>query len=372
MKDLARKSLQKIKIYKPGKHIEEVKRQLGLKDIMKLSSNENPLAPPHNVIASIINASKTINRYPDYECFYLKRELAKRFSLSHEDFVIGNGSDEIILLALRAFLEEGDEVLIAKPSFLIYEIASRISGARVKIIPLRNYRYNLSAMKKAITRKTKIVFIANPNNPTGTYVTKNEVDKFMSGLDERIIVFFDEAYYEFAEDLDDYPDTLKFLNNLKNRIIITRTFSKAYGLAGIRVGYGIADRELVEYMSNVREPFSVNSLAQAAAMAALKEGDYVKKTMRMAREGKRYLCREFDKMEIKHIPSATNFILFKIKGASMIFKGLIKGGIIVRDMAPWGLEGFLRVSVGTMSENRRFIRVLKIVIRILGERGLLK
>jgi len=362
MVKLTKKHLLKIKTYKPGKPIEEVKRELGLKEAIKLASNENALPPSRRVLSSIIRTAGRLNRYPDSDCFYLKRELAKRFRLSPSNFIIGNGSDEIITFCVRTFLKKGEEVIIAKPTFLVYDIVSRVENARIRHVPLRDYRYDLDAMKRAVTKKTKIIFVANPDNPTGTYVTKAEVDRFMSGLRKDIVVFFDEAYYEFAKDLRNYPNTLKFLKNKRN-VIITRSFSKIYSLAGLRIGYGIADKGMIEDMGKVREPFNVNSLAQEAAIASLKDDDFVLKTKRLTEEGKNFLYDQLDCMGIMYIPSATNFILLNIgKAAPKIYNRLLKKGIIVRNMQGWGLSDFLRVTVGTKIENKKFIKALEEVL----------
>ncbi|NQT06849.1 MAG: histidinol-phosphate transaminase [Candidatus Omnitrophica bacterium] len=365
MKRLAKSHLNKIKPYKPGKPIEELKRQLGLKDAIKMASNENALSPSSRVISSIAKAARDLNRYPDGGSFYLKKELAKRFRISPDNFIIGNGSDEVIVFAVRTFLKSGDEVIIAKPTFLVYDIASRVEGIRVKHVPLRDYRYDLESMRKAITKKTRMIFIANPDNPTGTYVTRKEVERFMSGLRRDIIVVFDEAYYEFASERSDYPRTMRYFKKERN-VIILRTFSKIYSLAGLRVGYGIARRDLIESMNKVREPFNVNSLAQTAAIAAMYDEGFVKKTKRLIKMGKSYLYSELDIMGIMYIPSATNFILMEIgPDAPVIYKKLLKKGIIVRNMEAWGLSGFLRVTIGTDRENRRFIKALSDIWRQL-------
>ena len=359
MKSLAKKHLLKVKAYKPGRPIEEVKRELGLKQAIKLASNENAFPPSVKVISAIKRAAKSINRYPDGGSFYLKKELARRFGLSPDNFIIGNGSDEVIIFAVRTFLKKGDEVIIAKPTFLIYGIAAMVEGIKIKYVPLKDYTYDLEAMKQAVTKNTRMVFIANPDNPTGTYVTKDQVNTFMKGLRRDIIVFFDEAYYEFAKVRRDYPDTLKYMKGGRN-VIITRSFSKAYSLAGLRIGYGIASKEGIECLARVREPFNVNSIAQAAALAALKDAAFIKKTRSAIRRGRRFIYSRLDKMGIEYIPSVTNFILLKVgKDAPKIYRKLLRRGIIVRNMQAWGLNNFLRVTIGTMRENKLFIEALR-------------
>lgn len=362
MRQLAKKHILGIKPYKPGKPIEELKRELGLKRVIKLASNENALKPSDRVISRITRSLKGLNRYPDSGCFYLKRKLAKRFRLRPENFIIGNGSDEIIVFAVRAFVRPDEEVIIARPTFLIYEIASKVENVKIRYIPLRNFRYDLASMKKAITKKTKLIFIANPDNPTGTYVTAREIEEFMTGLRKGLIVFFDEAYYEFAKESRDYPRTLRFLKTRDT--IITRSFSKIYSLAGLRIGYGMAGSELIDAMERVREPFNVNSLAQAAGLAALDDKEHLIRSVRMAGAGKKFLYNELDRLDIAYIPSATNFVLIKIgKGAGRIYRSLLKKGVIVRYMAGWGLADFIRVTCGTMEENKIFIRALKNIYR---------
>jgi len=353
-----RKHIWQVKPYKPGKPIEEVQRELGLKDIIKLASNENPLGPSPKALEAIKAYLPKINRYPESNCFYLKRALAKHFNLTPANFIIGNGSDEIIVLALRTFINPGDEVIVATPTFLIYEIQSQACGARIVSVPLKDFRYDLRKMKKAITRRTKIVFIANPDNPAGTYVNEDKVKEFMNGIPKKTLVFFDEAYFEFAKNSRDYPNTLKFLRN--RNVIITRSFSKAYGLAGIRVGYGISSPEIINYLERIREPFNVNTLAQVAATVALKDKSFLRRTIKITEEGKKILYRQFDKLGLRYIPSATNFILVDVdRDGVKVFRSLLKEGIIVREMKPWGLDNFIRVTVGTAKENKRFIKALK-------------
>ncbi len=358
---LAKRHLSKIRTYKPGKPIEEVKRQLKLKSVIKLASNENALAPSRRVLFSIRKAAKSLNRYPDGSSFYLKRELARRFRLKADNFIIGNGSDEVITFAIRAFMNKGDEVIIAKPTFLIYGLVAKIENVKARYIPLKNYKYDLASMKAAVTKKTKLIFIANPDNPTGSYVTTRELNNFVKGLRKDIILFIDEAYYEFARVRKDYPETLKILKRRGN-VIITRSFSKAYSLAGLRIGYGISSSNLIEAMGKVREPFNVNSLAQSAALAALGDKRTIKKAQGLVKKGKALLYSEFNKVGIRYVPSATNFILFKISDSIRIYKKLLKKGVIVREMSGWGLIGFLRVTIGTMKENRRFIKTLREIL----------
>jgi len=358
---LARKNILKLKPYIPGKPVEELKREFCLKSAIKLASNENSLGPSPKAIKAIKDGLGSINRYPDGGCFYLKKALARKLNLKPENLTFGCGSDEIIVLAIRAFVEKSDEVIIAKPTFLIYELASRIAAAKIKFVPLKNFRYDLKAIKKAITQETKLIFIANPDNPTGSYVNKKEVAEFMRGVPSRVIVYFDEAYYELA-DRKDFPNTLKYLKS--DNVIISRTFSKAYGLSGLRVGYGMAKRDIIRCLDKVREPFNVNSLGQIGALAALDDSAHLKRTRRLLKEGKAYLYENLQSLGFNCLDSATNFILFKAgAGAGKIYQKLLRKGVIVRNMRAWGMDKFIRVTVGTMPENRRFIKALKEILQ---------
>ncbi len=360
-KPLARKILSGVTPYSPGKPIEEVQRELGIPKAMKLASNENALGPSPKALEAIRAALGNLHRYPDSHSFYLVRAIASARGVAPEQVIVGNGSDEIITLAARAFIEPGEEVVIAEPTFLIYKIASQLAQAKIRTVPLKNFRYDLGAMKQAVTSRTKIVFIANPDNPTGSYATRPEVEAFLEDLPEGVIVFFDEAYAELV-DAPDYPDSRAYL--MKHPVIITRTFSKAYGLSGIRVGYGIASKELIEPMQKVREPFNVNSLAQAAALAALEDKQHLENTRRLLREQKPVIYQALEELGLSAVPSATNFILFRVgPRAPQVVQSLLKRGIIVRDMRAWNLAEYIRVTVGLPEENSAFVGALKEVLR---------
>lgn len=358
MKKIVRKNILKIKPYVPGRPIEEVQRELGLSDVVKLASNENPFGPSPMVLDTIREKSKDINRYPDGNCFYLRQELSRRLSVAANQLIFGNGSDEIIVMATRAFLEKGDEVVAARPSFLIYEIASQLADAKVKFVPLKNFRYDLQGMKKAVTKKTKIIFIGNPDNPAGTYINQDQVKDFLASIRKDVLVFFDEAYYEFVSRRD-YPYTIALLKSYKN-ILITRTFSKIYGLAGLRIGYGIANPEMIDLLERVRDPFNVNSLAQAAALAALKDESYYRRMLALIEGQRGYLYDSLRSLKLSFIDTVTNFIPINVKkDASEFARKLMKKGVIVRDMGAWGLKTYIRVTIGNEEENRKFINALK-------------
>jgi len=353
----AREVVKRLQAYRPGTPIEEAKRELKLKSIVKLASNENALGPSPKALAALRKNVGELHRYPDATCAELKVRLAERFRLDPSWFIIGNGSDELIVLTLRAFVDPGEEVIVAEPTFLIYAIQAKACGARVITVPMTRLRYDLIRMRKAISSHTKLVFIANPDNPTGTYVTRRELEAFLRDLPSHVIVFIDEAYYEFVE-ARDYPQTIRHLKTAP--LIITHSFSKAYGLAGLRIGYGIANPSLIRAMDAVREPFNVNRLAQAAACAALEDGAFLARTRRMVREGRRYLSRELARLGLRVVPSVTNFFLMDFgPHAAQVAKRLLEHGVIVREMGAWNLNEFLRVTIGTMSENRRFIKALK-------------
>ena len=256
IENIIRDIAKEIKPYKPGKPIAEVKRELGIKKIYKLASNENPLGPSPKAIKAIKIAAADINRYPESGCFYLKKRLAEVYSIKKDNIILGNGSDELIALTLRTFLRPGDEVIVSKPTFLMYELYSKLEGAELKVVPMNNFKYDLAAILAAVTDKTKIIFIANPDNPCGTYLSQDELKNFISRLPDDVVLFHDEAYYEFMQ-TDDYPNLFGYIED--RPIIIARTFSKVYGLAGLRVGYGIASKRIIEYMNKVRDPFNVNS-----------------------------------------------------------------------------------------------------------------
>ena len=364
MKTNITKNIFDLTPYQAGKPIEEVKRELGLKEVIKLASNENPL-----VSVRVKNALKSalgrINRYPEGSCFYLKEKLAKELRLKPVNIIFGNGSDELIDVIVKTFVEKDEEVLTSQLTFLEYEIISKVNGRKVVTVPQHNFKYDLKGIKNKINRKTKVVFVANPNNPTGTYVNDREVMDFLDGLPPNVVVIFDEAYNEFV-DANDFPDTQGYLN--KKNVIILRTFSKIYGLAGLRIGYAIAKEGFISFMEKARPPFNVNSLAQAAAFAAISDKEFVLKSRKLVLNEKKYIYKSFDEMGINYIPSQANFILFDAgKNTLSVFKEMLKYGVIVRDMKQYGLDTFIRVTIGKPAENKRFIEALK---RVLLKKGL--
>jgi histidinol-phosphate aminotransferase len=344
--------LKAIPAYIPGKPIEELERELGIVGAIKLASNENPLGYSPKGMSALMAKIKGISRYPDSHTFLLKTGLAKKWNVKSDQIIIGNGSDEVISLLTRALLMPGDTAIMADPTFSIYRLATLACHAHPIAIPLKEGRHDLPAMSKAITKKTKIIFICNPNNPTGTIVYQKEVAQFLARLRQDILVVFDEAYAEYATHKE-FPHSDVFLKKGAS-IIFLRTFSKLYGLAGLRVGYGIGSSVLIDILNRVRQPFNVNLPAQSAAFAALSDQTHVEKSLALNEQGKAYLYKQFSAMGIAYLPTQANFVYFQfpIKNA---YNALLQKGVIIRH-----LEGTsFRVSTGKISEMRRFIHALK-------------
>ena len=358
---LANEHILGIAPYEPGKPVEELEREVGIHDAIKLASNENPLAPSGKVQQAIVAALPHLNRYPDGSGHYLRQALATKHDVGADQVILGNGSNELIELIVRSFLKSGDEAVVPHPSFVVYPMIVQAAGGIRVMVMLKDYRLDLEAMARAITPMTKIVFIANPNNPTATIVTRDEVAHFISRVPERTIVVFDEAYIEFALG-PDFPDTLEYVKQGR-KVVTLRTFSKAASLAGLRIGYGVADADCVALMNRIRQPFNVNALGQVAALAALEDEGHTLECVRMIEAGRHYLYDEFNGLGVKYVPSRANFILVDVgRSASDIYQRLLKEGVIVRPMTPFGMESALRISVGTPQENRRLVKALRAVL----------
>lgn len=357
IKDIVKKNILDIEPYEPGKPIEELERELNISHVVKMASNENPLGPSKKAIKAMKKAISTANRYPDGNCYYLKEALSRYLNVSPQNLIIGNGSNEIIELALRTFVNKGEEVIMSEPSFLIFNIACRVADGIPVIIPMKNFMADLDGIKRSINDRTKLIFIDNPNNPTGTSVGEAMVERFLEGLPDSVIVVFDEAYNEFIE-REDFPDTIRYIG--RKNIIILRTFSKAHGLSGLRIGYGIADEEIIQFMDRVRQPFNVNSVAQTAAIASLEDKEHIARSQLVIKEGKEFIYKNLDFMGLKYIKSDTNFILINVgRNGEEIFEKMLREGVIVRDMDAYKLYDYIRVTIGTMQENKRFIKALK-------------
>ncbi len=359
--NIVKKNVINLKPYIPGKPIEETKREFSLSRVYKLASNENSLGCSPLAQKAMKESISSINRYPDGACFYIKRALSKKFRIKSDRILLGNGSDELIDVIIKTFVKKGESVISADCTFLEYEIISKVNDVRFIKVPLKGFKYDLEAIKKKINSKTKLIFIANPNNPTGTYVNGQEVNRFLKSISKEIVVVFDEAYIEYV-DKKDFPDLLK---NFQSNVIVLRTFSKAYGLAGLRIGYAIADEVLIGYMNRVRQPFNVNTLAQSAAVAALKDNVFIRKSRELVLKQKKFLYKQFDKLGIEYIPTVANFILFRLGMDCLVFaRKMLKKGVIVRDMKQYELDNYVRVTIGKEKENMTFIKEF---VRIIEE-----
>ena len=347
-----------LKPYVPGKPIEEVERELGISKSIKLASNENPLGPSPMAVGAVRQAGPELNRYPESGGFKLTEKLSELHGVDNDQIILGNGSNELLNIISYTYLSDNESAVMATPSFVIYPLATQSAGARPVMIPLTDFRHDLKKMAEAIGDDTKLVFIANPNNPTGTINTGKEFDEFMKLVPEGILVVVDDAYHEYVT-ADTYPDTLKYLRQGRD-IIILRTFSKIYGLAGLRIGYGIAPGEIISDLNKVRAPFNTNSIAQAAALAALDDKEHVKKSKVLNEEGKVFLYNQLGSLGIDFVPTEANFIYITPGDISSerLFNELLKKGVIIRPMG----ENAVRVTIGTPEENGKFIDALKEVI----------
>jgi histidinol-phosphate aminotransferase len=363
---IIRKTCFDFRPYVAGKPIEMLKRELGLKSVIKLASNENPLGPSKKALAAIRAVIEKIFFYPDSNSFELKKALSKRYRLPIENIFTGAGGDEIIELIARLFFNPEDEIIISKHSFVRYSMAVKLMGSKAVIVPMEEgFRYDLNGLMEACNKNTKAIFVTSPNNPTGTYNTKTEISKFLNSLPlnkfaVKPIVVFDEAYFEYASMERDFPNGLDYLKNNSN-IIVFRTFSKIYGLAGLRVAYGFANKEIVNYIERTRPPFNVNILAQIAAAVAITDKEQLRKSWTLIKKEKGYLYKEFEKLNIRYVKSAANFILFNafpFKGGDL-FKELLKEGVIIRSMDEYDLQDWARVTIGLHKENEMFIKKLK-------------
>ena len=350
--------VQGLQAYQPGKPIEELEREYGLTNIIKLASNENPLPTSPLVQEAILASSKNIARYPDGNGFILKKALAEKHSVDQNQITLGNGSNDILELITRAFVTPADSVIFSQHAFAVYPIVTQAVSATAIITPAKNWGHDLNAMQAAITKKTKLIFIANPNNPTGTWINKTEIKSFLETVPERILIVIDEAYFEYATENPDYPNSLTWIKEHPN-LIITRTFSKAYGLAGLRVGYSISNPEIADLLNRVRQPFNLNSIALAAATAALNDTNYLKKSQELNRAGMQQLTQAFEKNELNYIPSQGNFIAVKVGNGMETYEKLLRQGIIVRPIGGiYEMPEYLRISIGLASENEAFIKAL--------------
>jgi histidinol-phosphate aminotransferase len=358
-KEITRECIADLIPYKGGKPASDLRREMGVEEILKFASNESPLGPSPLAIAAMERVAGESNRYPDSGCYYLREKLADRLGFSMDEIVVGSGSNELVNMAIWSVVDPGDEVVIADPSFIMYAIAVRTMGGTPVFVPTVDFVHDLKAMAAAIGPRTKVVFVCNPNNPTGTMVRRKEVEEFMASVPDRVLVVFDEAYYEYITD-PEYPETLQYVRDKKN-VLVLRTFSKVYSLAGLRVGYGIAKPEIMGYFNRVRLPFNVTTAAQVAAMASLDDPEQVRKSREVNDEGMKYLIRELERLGLGVTESYTNFLLVDLKRNGIeASKRLEEMGLIVRPMKAFRLpEQYVRITVGLPHENERLVEGLE-------------
>ena len=361
--ELANPQLRDITVYEAGKAIEETARELGIDPgaIIKLASNENPLGPSPKAVHAMRAALENAHLYPDGRGFYLCKAIAARLSVAPENVILGNGSNEVLEFLGHAFLdaERQDEVIASEYAFVVYKLIATSFGARMIEVPSPGYEQDLEAMLEAVTPKTRLIFIPNPNNPTGTLISQRAIDSFVSRVPEHVMVVFDEAYFEF---LDDPPDTLRFVREGRN-VIVLRTFSKIHGLAGLRIGYAVARPDVIDVLHRTRQPFNVNSIAQAGALAALEDDAHLRETKRVIDEGRAYLQEQFAEMRIPFVPAVANFVMVNVGDGCAVFEKLLRRKIIVRPLKGYGLPEWVRISVGTMEQSRELIAALKDMMR---------
>ncbi len=350
-----------LKPYEPGKPLEEVEREYGIKNPIKLASNENPLGPSPLALKAIQSALASLNRYPDGSGQLLLAKLSQKLNVAAEKIVLGNGSDEIMAMLALALLQPGDQAVVPKPSFLLYDNVVRSVGATPVFVPLNDLCIDLNAVQKSITDDCRLIFLCNPNNPTGTVFSRMEFDNFLASIPPEIVVVVDEAYIEFVRD----PDCANSLERVApgREIVTLRTFSKAYGLAGLRIGYGVMSRTLAELLNRIRLPFNLNSLALTAAEAALDDDAFLQETIKLVHEGLDFMYDSLDRLGIKYFPTQSNFFLIDLKkDAQAVFQSMLAEGVIIRSMKAYGFPEHIRVSVGLKSENIRLIKTLEKVL----------
>lgn len=368
LENFIRRSIADVEPYKPGKSIEELKRELGLTRVVRLCSNENPWPLPDSVLSAIDNASKMLNRYPDAEAYSLRKAIARKLGVSVQEVIVGAGTEGVTFALFQALLEEDDEIVISKPTYPLYKLAASACGANCVEVPVdHDMRISVTDIMEACTERTKLLVLCDPNNPTGLFLPRNDLLVLSSFLNRRnILLVVDEAYAEFVTD-PEYLSGIELFHEIGN-VVILRTFSKIFGLAGLRVGYGIVPKPITNAYAKVRRVFDVNSIAQAAAIAALKEDNYVEKIRELTLLEKEKVTRALVNMGMEVRETVTNFILIKVNDEQKMFNELLKEGIIVRPASDLGLQGYLRVSIGLPEENEQFISTLRKLMRRLGDR----
>ncbi len=358
--DQANPQLRNLIVYEPGKPIEETARELNADPdhIVKLASNENPLGPSPKALEAIRRALDSAHLYPDGNGYYLRKALARKLGVASENIILGNGSNEIIEFLGHAFLKPGDDVVTVQYAFICYKLVASLFDARTIETPTPDFQPDLDAMLDSITAKTKLIFIANPNNPTGPLISQEKINNFISRVPGNIIIVFDEAYFEF---LDNPPDVLQYVRSRQN-VVVLRTFSKIHGLANLRIGYGVASAELIAVLQKTRQPFNVTGIGQIGALAALDDVDHQRKTKRVVDEGRAYLEKEFAAMKLRFVPAVANFVMVNVGDGPTVFKKLLAKKVIVRPLKGYGLSEWVRISVGTMEQNKKCIAALREVL----------
>ena len=355
MGSLVTDTIESLRPYEAGKPVEELARELGVEDAVKLASNENPLGPSPRAVAAASEALRQSHRYPDAAAYELRKKLASVHGVGMDEIVQGNGSNELIELLVRTFTTPEQHIVFASPSFVVYQLAALAHGTPFTAVPLTDFTHNLEAMADAVKPSTRLLFVANPNNPTGTYVGKASVEKLLRSVPPDVIVVMDEAYIEYA-DASDFPDALK-LRDLRERLVVLRTFSKIYGMAAMRVGYAIGPKHIVDYMNRVRAPFNCNAIAQTAAIAALDDDEFVQKSRTSNAAERARLSSALEELGVQVVPSQANFVFVDIgRSATEVYDALLRRGVIVRTLGP--LTTSLRITVGTPSENDRLLEAL--------------
>lgn len=357
MKSLVPPHIAGLQPYQPGKPVEELERELGIGEAVKLASNENPLGPSPKALEAARRALMDVHRYPDGSAYYLRHALAERLGLDPTEVVVGNGSNDLLVLLTQCLLSPGEEAVMGHPAFVVYRLAVQAQGGHVVEVPLVEFTHDLPSMARAVSERTKLLFVANPNNPTGTMVTAKEVEELLATVPEHVVVVMDEAYVEYIE-REDFPDCLEAVREGRN-VVVCRTFSKIYGLAGLRVGYAAAPGPIAQAINQVRPPFNASRIAQAAALAALDDEAHVEASRRANRQGLSQLREGLEALGMAYVPSVANFLLVEVGDGRAAYEALLHEGVIVRPMTGYGLAQHIRATVGTSEENERLLKALK-------------
>lgn len=357
---ITREGIRELPVYSPGMGIDEVRKRFGVEEVIKLGSNENPMGPPALAVEAVTRAAAEISLYPDGECLELRARLSEKLGVAPERFIFGNGTDEIIDFIFFAFFDPGDVAVMGDPTFSSYFLSGMTMDACLRYVPLREHCHHIEDMLEAVDRRTKAVFVGTPHNPTGTICTASELEAMLEGLPGNVLLIWDEAYAEYVDD-PQYPDSLRYLERYPN-LVVMRTFSKIYGLAGLRVGYAMAHPVVVDFLERVRPPFNVNRLAQAAAVAALEDTDHVEKSRAANARGKRYLAGELERLGLEVVPTQANFMLVRFDHVTeALSEKLLERGIIVRDGAALGYEGCMRLTIGTAGQNKAVVEAIEAI-----------